>query len=874
MKYRIDALSLRDGTMVIEGWAMGSKKEPVKLGMVDMGGKPMKCTAVQRDRADVFQQFGADKMCGFTVAAPWDRGMDGRLVMDDDVTVRTVRINEGKVKSKNSIRTKRTEKLLALCHFETLVVCWDFMRENGIRALWKKAIHKLKKIDEDYDYPEWEVKTRISEEELARQREAWKAFDRKPLISVVIPTYNTPENYLRMLFDSFLAQTYPNLEIIVADGSDRTDDVKRVTEEYAGKTQGSAAPTAGSSDAAESATAESAVAGGSDAESCRVKFRYVPVGENLGFSGNTNAGIKAAAGEYIALCDHDDELPANAMYLVAEAISEHPSAQFIYTDEDKIDFDGEAVFEPHFKSDYNPDMLTSVNYICHLSVIRRDLMEKVGGFRREFDGAQDHDFFLRCLETATREETESLKKYRAALAAESASADDGAPASKNAEVPAPAGTADAAALTNEALAAACGLSADAVQKLREGRFTSETVIHVPKIGYHWRYHKGSTAENPASKLYAFEAGARAVKAHYDRLGIPYKDVEKGVTYGYYHTTFDAETVKKQAGGVKVSVIIPNKDHTDDLDKCIRSLVQRSAYRDLEFIVVENNSTDPQTFAYYEKIDGRPEYFAAQSAAKQSIPDSSRISVKVVKWDREFNYSAINNFGAKFADGQVLLLLNNDTELMSSDSLTEMLSYALREEVGIVGARLNYGDDTIQHGGVIVGLGGIAGAAFVGLHEKENSYMHRMMCVQNLSAVTAACIMMRKEVFDRVGGLREELAVAFNDIDLCMKVRALGWRVVCDPYANWHHYESKSRGLEDTPEKVMRFNSEIATFAHYWGGILNGGDPYYNPNLTLRKANFALKDLTKEKVGEPYKLELDVEEQLRIVQREKQRRGLA
>ena len=212
--------------------------------------------------------------------------------------------------------------------------------------------------------------------------------------------------------------------------------------------------------------------------------------------------------------------------------------------------------------------------------------------------------------------------------------------------------------------------------------------------------------------------------------------------------------------------------------------------------------------------------------------------------------------------------------MSPDSVTEMLSYALREEVGIVGARLNYGDDTIQHGGVIVGLGGIAGAAFVGLHEKENSYMHRMMCVQDLSAVTAACIMMRKEVFDRVGGLREELAVAFNDIDLCMKVRALGWRVVYDPYANWHHYESKSRGLEDTPEKVMRFNSEIATFAHYWGGILNGGDPYYNPNLTLRKANFALKDLTKEKVGEPYKLELDVEEQLRIVQREKQRRGLA
>jgi GT2 family glycosyltransferase len=203
-----------------------------------------------------------------------------------------------------------------------------------------------------------------------------------------------------------------------------------------------------------------------------------------------------------------------------------------------------------------------------------------------------------------------------------------------------------------------------------------------------------------------------------------------------------------------------------------------------------------------------------------------------------------------------------------------VAYASRPEVGIVGARLMYGDDTIQHAGVIVGLGGIAGAAFVGLHEKENSYMHRMMCVQDLSAVTAACLMMRREVFEAAGGFREELAVAFNDIDLCMKVRALGKLVVYNPYVTFHHYESKSRGLEDTPEKVRRFNNEIAVFAHYWGPVLENGDPYYNPNLTLRKANFALRDLTKEKPGEPYRLELDVEKQLKTVLREKERRGIS
>ena len=307
----------------------------------------------------------------------------------------------------------------------------------------------------------------------------------------------------------------------------------------------------------------------------------------------------------------------------------------------------------------------------------------------------------------------------------------------------------------------------------------------------------------------------------------------------------------------ISVLIPNKDHIEDLETCIGSIAKRSTYRHIEFIIIENNSEKEETFSYYKKL--------TEKGSIEGMP------VRVVYWEREFNYSAINNFGASHAKGDYLLLLNNDVELREPSSIAEMLSYIVRDGIGIVGARLCYPDDTIQHGGVIVGLGGIAGAAFVGQHEKENTYMHRMMCLQDLSAVTAACLLTKREVFEDCGGLYEGLAVAFNDIDYCMKVRRLGYRCVYDPYAVFYHYESKSRGLEDSPEKIERFNGEIAVFASRWGGILSEGDPYYNPNLTLRKANFALRDLTKEKPGEPYKLELDVEKQLKIVLAEKKRR---
>lgn len=343
---------------------------------------------------------------------------------------------------------------------------------------------------------------------------------------------------------------------------------------------------------------------------------------------------------------------------------------------------------------------------------------------------------------------------------------------------------------------------------------TDKICHIPKVLYHWRSHIDSTAENPESKLYAFEAGAKAVEEHYKRIGVP-ATVEQGAAYGLYRSFYHWEEEPL------ISILIPNKDHIEDLKKCITSIQERSTYRNLEFIVIENNSTDPATFAYYEEI-------------------SKQENVKVVYYEGGFNFSAINNFGARAASGDYFLLLNNDTELLAKDSIGDMLGYCMREEVGIVGAKLLYEDETIQHAGVVVGFGGIAGNTFVEKQRNEYGYQARICLAQNYSAVTAACLLVRKEAFEQVHGLTEELAVAFNDIDFCLKVREAGYLVIYDPYAEFYHYESKSRGMEDTPEKVERFGREIACFQSLWPEILRDGDPYYNPNLTLDKTDFSLK----------------------------------
>ncbi len=727
MKHNVDVVRIRENSIQLNGWVIGKTPESVPEFLVeDSRGMPLEFQYVSTRRDDVSQIYYGktyDRDFGFDIRFPYERGKDYYLVIRCDGRKTRIKYNEALIGRRASVAHKRIQKIRDLMNMETVHVAMDFWKENGLRALFVKSVHKLQGLDNDYDYAEWYSLTKPTEEELERQKKDPLKY--RPLFSVVMPLYQTPERYLKEMLDSIVGQTYDNWELCMADGSPEGHDVSRTVKAYAQKDS-------------------------------RIHYRLL--GCNGGISANTNAAIHMAHGDFIVLADHDDAMTRDALYECAKTLNKYPDCDVIYSDEDKMDMDGGALFDPHFKPDFNPDLLTSVNYICHQFVVKKELVDQVGGLRKEFDGAQDYDFIFRCTENA-----------------------------------------------------------------REIR-------HIPKVLYHWRCHQDSTASNPQSKLYAFEAGSRAIMEHYNRMGIPAEKVEKGIDFGIYHTVFRID------GNPLVSVIIPNKDHHKDLDLCIRSIITRGTYRNLEFVVVENNSSSKETFAYYEAI-------------QKEFPQ-----VHVVTWDREFNYSAINNFGVTFAKGRYLLFLNNDTELIATNFIEEMLGFCQREEVGAVGAKLLYQDDTIQHAGVVVGFGGIAGHTFIGLHKAENSYFHRAMCAQDYSAVTAACMMSKKSVFEQAGGFSEDLAVAFNDIDYCMKVRRLGKLVVFAPYALLYHYESKSRGLEDTPEKVARFNREVAKFAAKWPEILQNGDPYYNPNLTLRKSNFALKDLKKEKIGEPYRLD--------------------
>lgn len=584
-----------------------------------------------------------------------------------------------------------------------------YLKKNGLRATVYRVLkgagpmpvdkRKLKKIAKDYY---------ISAQR--REQEENAQFPKDIKFSVLVPLYNTPESFLKAMIESVQAQTYKNWELCLADGSDSEHSfVGEICKNYA------------------------------DGDK---RIKYEKLERNLGISENTNACIRMATGEYIALFDHDDLLHPSALYEVMRAICEH-GADFIYTDENTFSEDPRDAYNPHFKPDFSPDTLRSYNYICHLSVFSRELLDSVGYFRSEYDGSQDYDLILRL--------TEKAKK----------------------------------------------------------------VFHIRKILYYWRAHKNSVAQDIGAKPYTVTAAKKALAAHLERCGLKGEVLDSSVPTTY-HIKYEID------GNPLISVIIPNKDHTDDLDICLKSLYEKSSYKNFEVIIVENNSTEKETFEYYEAI-----------AQKHG-------NIKIVKWEGNFNYSAINNFGVNYAKGEYILLLNNDVEIINGSCLEEMLMFAQRKDVGAVGAKLYYSDDTVQHAGVILGLGGTAGHAHKHFGRSHPGYMARASIAQNLTACTAACLMMRRDVFDEVGGLDESFEVAFNDVDLCMKIREKGYLVVFTPYAELYHYESKSRGNDSTPEKLERFRGEIDRFKEKWQKQLDDGDPYYNPNLTLTRDDFSLK----------------------------------
>lgn len=834
LRFKVDIALAREGELMLQGWAFGSNpEEEVKFTVVDQAGNPVPGTTVSSVRRDeVVSAFFGDYVkahgalrrdLGFDVHTPYAQGETRILVLQADGQTKRVKFTDHILEEFNSVAHRKREKLLALFHWETVEVAWEYFRKHGLRALFKKSVHKIQNIQDDYDYNEWYKKVRITDEELAKQRESAGDFAQQPTFSIVIPVYATPEKFLRRMLDSIREQTYPKFEVCLVDATP-----------YA-KIQ---------HDPAQGRTPQEVLAEYAATDS---RFRYETLAENLGIAENTNAAIRMATGDFIVLADHDDELEPQALYECVRAINAHPDVQVLYSDEDKVDFEDIYYFEPHFKTDFNPDLLRSVNYICHLFVARRSLLDAIAETdadgrkiyeRSAYDGAQDYDLILRATEKA-----QAMERARLVSCANASDANAVTSALQSATAASTtAGVAGRISVTEMSAQPAIAAALNPLDQklLRQGRFTSSNIIHIPMVLYHWRAHQASTAQHPEAKLYAFEAGARAVYDHCKRIGLPVKKVEQGITYGFYHPIYENQQPL-------ISVVIPNKDHTADLDKAITSLAAGN-YKNLEFIIVENNSDQEETWNYYEALKKRfPEELPADFVDSASVLPQP--VVKVVKWDGPFNYSAINNYGVQFTHGQYLLFLNNDIEEIDPDSIDEMIGYVQREDVGICGARLLYPDEDIQHAGVIMGMGGIAGAAFVRTHDSDLSYMHRAKCIQDYSCVTAACLLTKRSLFDAVGGFTEKLAVAFNDVDYCMKVRALGKLVVYNPYAKFYHYESKSRGMEDTPEKLARFHSEILTFGTTWKDILHDGDPYYSPALTFRKANFALKDLTQEQVGE-------------------------
>ena len=595
-----------------------------------------------------------------------------------------------------------------------------YFRENGARDTVRKAQNWYRVHFTDVnDYQAFLHRNRTSQAQLREQKKT--VFQRNLKFSIVVPLYRTPEKYLREMIQSVREQTYGNWELCLADGSGT-----QTQDEGVGKTQLTDILTEYSS------------------KDGRIRFRTLP--ENLGIAGNTNAALDMAQGDYFVLADHDDTLAPDALFECASVLEQYPETELLYSDEDKISFSGKKYFEPNFKPDFNPDYLYGTNYICHLFVFRKDFYERFGGFRPQFDGAQDYDLILRYTEKA------------------------------------------------------------------------ENIRHMPKVLYHWRKNEGSTAADPEKKLYAYEHGAQALQEHWDRMGIPAR-VEMGEVYGTYHTIYQWPELKEQKP--LISVLVPNKDHAEDLKKCLESVESYSAYRNLEWIIVENNSTEPETFALYRELEKKK-------------------NVRILTWDGPFNYSGINNLAAGEAGGEYLLLLNNDIIQIHPESIQEMLGICMRDDVAAVGAKLYYPDDTIQHAGVVIGVKGIADHAFKYLPSKVAGYGLRAITTQDYNAVTAACMLVKKKDFEVAGGLDPEFQVAFNDIDLCLRLRENGKLIVFTPFAEFYHCESKSRGADETPEHILRFQKEIDAFVERYRDLLEKGDPWYNPNLNLLAADFSLK----------------------------------
>ena len=531
-----------------------------------------------------------------------------------------------------------------------------------------------------------------------------------PLISVIMPTYNTPEQYLRLAIDSVRAQAYQNWELCVADDASTEPHIAQILEHYSKLDQ---------------------------------RIRYVVRQSNGHISAATNSALELARGEYIALLDHDDELTEDALLSVALEIATNPEAELIYSDEDKKTSFG-LRFNPYFKPDFNHELFLQQNFVCHLAIYKTATVRQLGGLRSGgYEGAQDWDLALRVI-------------------------------------------------------ARCG---------------QDKVRHIPQILYHWRVIEGSTAQSTEFKPYVLEAQRRAVSDYLATLARP-ANVEIRSSIAQLKISYPIASPQPL-----VSIIIPTHDQLGLLQRCVNSIIDKTTYDAYEIIIVDNASVEDSTISWLDQI-------------------SQNARVRVIKDPLPFNFARINNDAAKHARGEILAFLNNDLSVISNEWLAQMVSHLSHAETGVVGAKLLYPNDMLQHGGVILGIGGVAGHSHKNFPRHDVGYFNRLVLTQNASAVTAACMLVRRADFERLEGFdAETFAVAFNDIDLCLRFRAAGFGVVFCPDALLYHYESASRGLENTPEKFSRFEREIEHMKERWGDVLKN-DPFYNPNLSLLREDFS------------------------------------
>lgn len=708
VEYSIDSVSYNkeSGLITVSGWATSYYNENIVYTIEDSAGNAIETMIRSTNREDLYRLKIVDinnKYCGFMMNFSAQESKKYYLLIETQTFSRKIDLNSI---NKTSITAIGKEYIKAL-NVNNITKGMKYLKENGP----KKFLKRLKQGPgiPELRYSEWFDNNKVSDLELRRQCN--HKFDYKPMISIIVPTYNTPIEFLKDMIESVKNQSYSNWQLCIADGSDENNPARKIIEEYS-------------------------------KNDSRIEVCYLE--ENYGISGNTNKALELAKGEYVGLFDHDDLLTPDALYEVVLSLQKQ-KYDIIYTDEDKLNNKTKTFVDPNFKPDFSIDLFRSHNYITHFFVVATNIIKGIGGFRSEFDGSQDYDLMFRCIEQA-----------------------------KNG------------------------------------------IYHIPKVLYHWRMHEASTAENPESKLYCYEAGKKAIEEHYKRVGIDAKvEMMPKPLWGMYKTTYSTYD------NPLVSIIIPNMEHKNILKTCIDSLLNVNTYKNFEIIIIENNSKSKEIFDYYNQLE------------------NENSNIKVVKWDKEFNYSAINNYGVTFAKGEYILFLNNDTEIIEPTAISEMLGCCMRDEVGIVGAKLLYEDDTVQHAGVVIGFGGFAGHVFNGIKKDDYGYMVRARINCNYSAVTAACMMVKKEYFDKVNGFDSRFKVACNDIDFCLRVRELNKLVVYNAFSLWYHYESKSRGYEDNIEKIKRFESEVALFQERWGKILKVGDPYYNSNFKIEHGPFVL-----------------------------------